>query len=93
MSFSSLSFSVPGAAINLTGNYSLRSEQIDMNGKFRMQATLSDTQSGVKHWVLKPFDRFFEKDGAGFEVPITVSGRKNDPEIGTEIFHRHVTIH
>ncbi len=93
ISFSSLSFSVPGAAISLTGNYNLRSEQIDMNGKFRMQATLADTQSGIKHWVLKPFDRFFEKNGAGFEVPITVSGAKDHPEIGTDIFHKHVTIH
>ncbi|MBV9612863.1 MAG: hypothetical protein JO091_10330 [Acidobacteriaceae bacterium] len=92
-SFSTLQFSVPGAAISLTGKYDLKSEQIDMSGKFRMQATLSATQSGVKHWILKPFDRFFEKEGAGFEVPITVSGTRDHPEIGTEIFHRHVTIH
>jgi hypothetical protein len=58
-----------------------------------MQATLSDTQSGIKHWVLKPFDRFFEKDGAGFEVPITITGTREHPDIGTEIFHKHVTIH
>jgi len=93
VSFSRLSFSVPGAAINLTGNYNLRSEQIDMTGKFRMDATLSETQSGIKHWALKPFDRFFEKNGAGLEVPVTIGGTKHNPEIGTEIFHKHVTIH
>ena len=92
-SFSTLSFSVPGAAIRLKGKYNLRSEQIDMAGQFRMQATLSETQSGIKHWVLKPFDRFFEKNGAGFELPITINGSKAHPEIGTEIFHRKVTIH
>jgi hypothetical protein len=91
--FSRVSFSVPGAAISLTGSYNLRSEQLDFKGRFRMQATLSETQSGIKHWVLKPFDRFFEKDGAGLEVPITVTGTKSKPEIGTEIFHKHVTIH
>lgn len=92
-SFSSLSFSVPGAAIKLSGNYNLRSEQIDMKGEFRMDATLSDTQSGVKHWILKPFDRFFEKNGAGFEIPITVGGTKSHPEIGADAFHKHFTIH
>lgn len=92
-SFSTLSFSVPGAAIKLSGKYNLLSEKIDMNGQFRMQATLSETQSGIKHWILKPFDRFFEKNGAGFEVPITVTGTRDHPEVGTEIFHRKVTIH
>lgn len=92
-SFSDLSFSVPGAAIQLAGKYNLRTEQIDMNGQFRMDATLSDTQSGVKHWVLKPFDRFFQKDGAGFEIPISVSGTKRSPEIGADVFHKHFTIH
>lgn len=92
-SFSMLKFSIPGAAISLTGSYNLRSEQINMQGRFRMQATLSDTQSGIKHWILKPFDTFFEKDGAGFEVPITVTGTRSHPEVGTEIFHKSFTIH
>lgn len=93
IAFSKLSFSVPGAAIDLSGSYNLTSEQIDMQGRFRMDATLSETQSGVKHWVLKPFDRFFEKDGAGLEVPVTIGGTKNEPEIGADVFHKHITIH
>jgi hypothetical protein len=93
VSFSKLTFSVPGAAINLAGPYALRSGQINMDGRFRMDATLSETQSGLKHWMLKPFDRFFEKDGAGFEVPISVTGTREHPEIGTELFHKHFTIH
>jgi len=93
VSFSKLTFSVPGAAINLAGTYDLRSGEVNMNGQFRMDATLSATQSGLKHWMLKPFDRFFEKDGAGFEIPITVSGSRSHPEIGAEVFHRHFTIH
>ncbi len=93
VSLSTLSFSVPGAAIKLSGTYDLRSEQMDMTGLFRMQATLSGTQSGIKHWVLKPFDRIFEKNGAGFEVPIKVGGTKDHPEIDAEIFHKRVTIH
>jgi hypothetical protein len=93
ISFASLQFRVPGAAINLNGTYNLRSEQMNMKGTFRMQSTLSDTQSGFKHWALKPFDPMFAKDGAGFQVPITVTGTKDHPEVGTEILHRRITIH
>jgi hypothetical protein len=92
-SFSRLSFNVPGAAISLSGTYNLRSEQIDMDGIFRMQATLSQTQSGAKHWLLKPFDRFFEKNGAGFMLPLHITGTKDHPELETEIFHHKVTLH
>ena len=93
VSFSTLSFSVPGAAIKLTGSYNLRSEQMDFTGLFRMQATLSDTQSGIKHWVLKPFDLFFEKGDAGFEAPIRVTGTKDHPQIEADVFHKHITMH
>jgi hypothetical protein len=92
-SFSQLSFNVPGAQILLKGKYDLRSGQIDMDGQFRMQGTLSQTQSGIKEWLLKPLDPFFKKDGAGFQVPISITGTRAHPEIGTEIFHKHFTIH
>lgn len=91
--FSRLSFDVPGAAIYLAGSYKLRSEAIDMNGTFRMQATLADTQSGIKHWLLKPLDPLFEKNGAGFMVPIKITGSRDRPEIGATIFHHEFTIH
>ncbi len=92
-SFSRLSFSVPGALMSLTGTYGLRSEQIDMQGTFRMQATLSQTQSGIKHWLLKPFDRFFEKQGAGFQLPIRITGTRDHPEFGVILFHREMILH
>lgn len=92
-SFARLSFDVPGAAIHLSGTYNLRSEAIDMAGTFRMQATLADTQSGIKHWLLKPLDPLFEKDGAGFLAPIKITGTRDHPEIAATIFHRQFTIH
>ncbi|MBV9303543.1 MAG: hypothetical protein JOY62_02565 [Acidobacteriaceae bacterium] len=92
-SFSQLSFSVPGAMVNLDGDYALRPERINMHGTFRMQATISQTQSGIKHWLLKPFDRYFEKGGAGFLVPITITGTKDHPEFGVTIFGKMRIIH
>jgi hypothetical protein len=92
-SFSRLSFQVPGALIHLNGSYNLRSEKIDMQGTFRMQATLSDTQSGVKHWLLKPFDPLFRKNGAGFEMPLEIKGTKDHPEVATHLLHKQINIH
>ena len=92
-SFSRLSFQVPGALISLNGSYDLRSEKIDMQGIFRMQATLSETQSGAKHWLLKPFDPLFKKNGAGFQVPLEITGTKDHPEVGTHVLHKQINIH
>jgi AsmA-like protein len=91
--FEQLSFRVPAALVDLAGTFNLGNDKIDLNGKFAMQATLSDTQSGVKHWLLKPFDPVFRKDGEGFEVPLSIAGTKDQPEAGTRIFHKKVQIH
>ena len=91
--FSSLSFRVPGALISLAGAYGLQSGKIDMHGVFRMQATLSQTQSGVKQLLLMPFNKLFEKDGAGFQAPLDITGTKDHPTIGITIFHKTFTIH
>jgi hypothetical protein len=86
-SFLQFSFQVPGAEIKLAGDYNLRSQKIDMKGVFRMQATLADTQSGIKHWLLKPLDPFFEKDGAGFQVPLQITGTREHPDVQVLAFH------
>lgn len=88
VAFSHLTFQVPGAAIKLAGSYNLNDEKIDMNGVFRMQATLAQTQSGMKHWLLMPLDPLFEKNGAGFQVPLSISGTRSQPEI-TVLAFRH----
>lgn len=86
--FSRLAFDVPGASVTLDGSYNLQNTAIDIRGLFRMRATLSQTQSGLRRILLMPFDRFFEKDGAGFQVPIKIGGNKDDPSFSVE-FHHH----
>ena len=90
--FSRLSFQVPGALITLAGTYGLESGKIDMNGKFRMKATLSQTQSGIKQLLLMPFNKLFENNGAGFEAPLSITGTRDHPTIGITVFHRTFTI-
>ncbi|HEY7304299.1 MAG TPA: AsmA-like C-terminal region-containing protein [Bryobacteraceae bacterium] len=91
--FSQLSFRVPGALISLAGAYWLESGKIDMHGTFRMQATLSQTQSGVKQLLLMPLNKFFEKDGAGFEAPLDITGTRDRPTIGITVLHKTFAIH
>jgi len=85
--FSSLTFSVPGAAVELAGRYGLRSEIIDFKGKLKMQATLSQVAGGgVKGFFLKAFDRFFKKPGSGMVLPIKISGTRKSPKFGLDMF-------
>lgn len=85
--FSSLTFSVPGAAVELAGRYGLRDEMIDFKGKLKMQATLSQVAGGgVKGFFLKAFDPFFKKPGAGMVLPIKISGTRKTPKFGLDMF-------
>jgi AsmA-like C-terminal region len=83
--FSSLTFSVPGAAVELAGRYGLRDEMVDFKGKLRMQATLSQVAGGgVKGFFLKAFDPFFKEPGAGMVLPIKITGTRKAPKFGLD---------
>jgi uncharacterized protein involved in outer membrane biogenesis len=85
--FSSLTFSVPGAAVQLSGRYGLRDELIDFRGKLKMQATLSEVAGGgVKGFFLKAFDPFFKKPDAGMVLPIKIAGTRKAPKFGLDMF-------
>ena len=87
--FSSLTFSVPGAAVELAGRYGLRDEMIDFKGKLKMQATLSQVAGGgVKGFFLKAFDPFFKEKDAGMVLPIKIAGNAEE----TEVRPRHVLV-
>ena len=49
-----------------------------------MQATVSAMVGGWKGLLLKPVDRYFEKDGAGTEVPIQINGTRENPQFGVD---------
>ena len=84
--FSNLSFGVEGASIVLAGSYNLDSGQLDFRGKLRLQAKLSQTMTGWKSVVLKPFNPFFEGKNGGTEIPIKITGTRGHPSFGPD-FH------
>jgi hypothetical protein len=84
ITFRSLSFSVPGAGVDLAGSYDLDKDEIDFHGALKLEAKVSQTQSGWKRWVLKPVDPFFSKNGAGTFLRIQVDGTSKQPHFGRE---------
>ena len=84
--FSDLNFGVEGADIALAGTYNMNNGQLDFRGKLRLRAELSQTMTGWKSVVLKPFDSFFKgkTPGVGLEIPIKVTGTREHPTFGSD---------
>ena len=80
-----LSFDVKGASVRLDGTHSLRSKAVDLSGVVLLNATVSQTQTGYRSWLLKPFDPLFRKNGAGTRLVITVAGTQDQPKVGLEV--------
>jgi len=83
-----LTYTVPGATIQLAGAYTTDGGGLDFAGKAKLDATVSQVVGGVLGVFLKPADRFFKKDGAGTEVPIRISGTRQDPHFGLDFHHK-----
>lgn len=88
LTFSSLRYNVPGADIALNGLYSLDGNQFDFHGKARLDAKVSQLMTGWKSLLLKPVDPFFSKNGAGTEVPISITGTRSEPKFGLDFKHK-----
>ena len=88
MHFSQLSFGIPGAKLDLAGNYDLDSEGVAMAGSVKLQATVSQMVTGWKRWALKPVDRLFEKDGAGTYLRFHIDGTAKKPHFGLDLLGR-----
>jgi hypothetical protein len=89
LSFSKLDYSLPGATVALTGEYSLDGERFEFEGKMRTDAKVSQMMASKwKSILLKPADPFFKKNGAGAEIPVKVSGTKSAPKFGLDLGHK-----
>jgi hypothetical protein len=88
INFRSLTFSVPGANLDLVGTYDIGDGDLDFKGHLRLQAKLSQTVTGKKSFFLKAVDPFFSKEGAGTLLPITIAGKRDAPTLGVSAFHK-----
>ena len=85
LAFSDLTFGVPGADVQLAGTYDLDGDVLDFHGAVRLRAKISQTMTGWKHWLLKPIDPFFSKNGAGTYLKIKVTGTSKQPNFGIDL--------
>jgi hypothetical protein len=59
---------------------------LDFHGKLRLRAELSQTMTGWKSVMLKPFDHFFQgkNAGVGTQIPIKITGTRENPSFGSD---------
>jgi hypothetical protein len=80
LTFRKLSFGVPGADVDVSGNYDMVRDTVDFHGTLKLVARVSNTMTGWKRWALKPVDPFFAKNGAGTFLRIQITGPASHPE-------------
>jgi hypothetical protein len=84
MTFRRLNFSVAGADIGMHGQYGMADDVLDFHGNVKLRARVSQMVTGWKHWLAKPLDPFFAKNGAGTFLQIKVGGSSKKPEFGLD---------
>jgi hypothetical protein len=84
ITFRTLAFAIPGAAVSLRGSYDMGGDTLDFHGALMLDAHVSETQTGWKRWVLKPLDPFFSKRGAGTFLHIKIVGSAKGPKFGLD---------
>ncbi len=85
LTFSNLSFGVPGAVVQLAGTYDLKQETLDFRGNLLLDATLAETTSGWKAVVGRIAQPLFRRQGGGSKLPIRISGQREHPEFGLDV--------
>lgn len=85
LTFSDLTFAVPGAVVQLSGTYGLRDESMEFSGYFLTDATLADMTSGVKSMLARLAQPFFRRKGGGSKIPIRISGTRSNPTFGLDV--------
>ena len=80
--FPALEFTIPGAVLDLAGQYGLHSQALDFQGDLRLRAKLSQTTTGFKSLILKVVDPFFSGKNGGAVLPIKITGTRAHPKFG-----------
>jgi AsmA-like protein len=85
LTFSDLSFGVPGAIVQIAGTYDVKQETLDFRGNLLLDATLAETTSGWKAVVGRIAQPLFRRQGGGSKLPIRISGPRQQPKFGLDV--------
>jgi len=81
---SNVTFAMPGARVNVSGHYTLRTQALDFQGTVRLDAKLSSLTTGVRSFLLRAVDGLFRHDGITV-VPISVGGTASQPAVTLDV--------
>lgn len=79
-----VTFDVPGALVELHGQYGMKREDITFDGNLYMDAKISQTVTGFKSLLLKAIDPWFRRNGKTV-VPLKISGSRAEPKFGVDV--------
>ncbi len=82
MGITGMHYAVPGAQVLMNGVYSTDGKLFEFKGHVRTDATASAMVGGWRGLLLSPFDHFLQKNGAGLELPVEISGTAGDIHLG-----------
>jgi hypothetical protein len=85
LDFKQLTFTIPGAEVQLAGIYDMRGEALDFKGDLLLDASLADMTSGFKAFLARLAQPFFRRPGGGSKLPIRISGPRSKPEFGLDM--------
>ena len=85
LTYRGLAFNVQGASIKLDGTHHLEQKTMSLHGEVLLNASASNTLTGFKRWLVKPFDPLFRKNGAGTRLVIRVEGTQDQPKVTFEL--------
>jgi hypothetical protein len=85
LSFSELTFAVPGSIVQLRGSYHLRDETMGFTGYLLTDATLADMTSGFRSLLARAAQPFFRRPGGGSRLPIKITGTRSKPQFGLDL--------
>ena len=89
LQFSELAYELPGANVNLLGEYSLDGQKFEFHADVLTKASISQmVDSWWKSLLLQPASLMFKKKGGGADIPVTISGTKGKPKFGIDILNR-----
>jgi hypothetical protein len=85
LTFSDLSFGLPGVIVQIAGTYDVRRETLDFRGNLLLDATLAETTSGWKAVLGRIGQPLFRRPDGGSKLPIRISGPREEPEFGLDV--------
>ena len=85
LSFSELSFGVPGAVVQIAGTYDLKRELLDFRGNLLLDASLAETTTGWRAVLARVVQPLFRRPGGGSKLPIKIAGPADKPQFGLDV--------